>query len=558
MRPMMGVPSPGQSHDARLGTVLAGRYRLDALVDQGSMGRVYAGEHVLMRKRVAVKVLHSELTSVPEFVARFEREAMATANIGNEHVVGATDFGKLNDGSVFLVLEYVEGKNLRDEIAEGPIPLVRALHVARQIVYALESAHALGIVHRDLKPENVMLIEKSGDPDFVKVLDFGIAKVPLDREEARGPSSKPITKTGMVFGTPEYMPPEQALGQNVDARADLYSVGVILYEMLTGVRPFDSLPQVGVLGQQLSTPAPPLSARAPGVTVPSVVERFVSKLLEREADKRYQSATVVLDVIDQQLGYGPGRSRIPTLRHGTPKTDTDPGIGGRNSPSEDPFARGTPLEGMPIPGFAKPRPRVTGWLEQQRRRLPSPLRGLPGPVLISVPLAVVGILAGFVIVAAVSPGSKDKSSAPAVSGEGAPATAGPTSQFAPNAELAAATSAGPDALAELVKKYPDDAKVRVALGGAELARKDPERAIDALKGALALDPDLRNDAQIASALWMAAQNKKSSAAAISLLKGPMGDKGVSILKDLTTTAGVREQVKKDAQAALSELRVKVQ
>jgi serine/threonine-protein kinase len=539
--------------------MLAGRYRLDALVDQGSTGRVYAGEHVLMRKRVAVKVLHSELTSVPEFVARFEREAMAAANIGNEHVAGATDFGKLDDGSVFLVLEFVEGKNLRDEIAEGPIPLVRALHVARQIAYALESAHALGIVHRDLKPENVMLIEKSGDPDFVKVLDFGIAKVPLDREEARGPSSKPITKTGMIFGTPEYMPPEQALGQNVDERADLYSLGVILYEMLAGVRPFDPLPQVGVLGQQLSGPAPPLRARAPGVTVPGVVERFVLKLLERDAGNRYQSAKVVLDVIDQQLGYGPGRSRIPTLRHGTPTTDTDPGIGQRNSPSQDPFDRGTPMEGIPIPGLSKPLSSMTNWVEWQRSRLPPSLRKVPAPVLLSVPLALVGILAGFAIVATMSSRTDTKTESAAASASiEAPKAASPNAIAAPTDELGAATSAGPEALEALAKKYPNDAKVRVALGGAELARKEPERAIDALKDALALDPELRNDAQIASALWMAAQNKKSSAAALKLLKGPMGDKGVSILRDLVTTAGVRDQVKKDAQAALNELHVKLQ
>src|SRR5689334_4685521 len=169
---MTGAAPTTHLNDARVGTVLAGRYRIDALVDQGAMGRVYAAEHVLMKKRVAIKVLHSELTSVPEFVARFEREAMAAANIGSEHVVAATDFGKLDDGSVFLVLEYVEGKNLRDEISEGPIPLVRALHIARQIAYGLSSAHALDIVHRDLKPENVMLIDKGGDPDFVKVLDF--------------------------------------------------------------------------------------------------------------------------------------------------------------------------------------------------------------------------------------------------------------------------------------------------------------------------------------------------------------------------------------------------
>jgi serine/threonine-protein kinase len=553
----MGVPSPTQLHDSRVGTILAGRYRLDALVDQGSMGRVYAGEHVLMRKRVAVKVLHSELTSVPEFVARFEREAMAAANIGNEHVVSATDFGKLDDGSVFLVLEFVEGKNLRDEIAEGPIPLVRALHVARQIAYALESAHALGIVHRDLKPENIMLIEKSGDPDFVKVLDFGIAKVPLDREEARGPSSKPITKTGMVFGTPEYMPPEQALGQNVDERADLYSLGVIVYEMIAGVRPFDPLPQVGVLGQQLSTPAPALRTRAPGVTVPGVVERFVLKLLERDAGNRYQSAKVVLDVIDQQLGYGPGRTRIPTLRHGTPKTDTDPGLGQRNSPSEDPFERGTPLEGMPIPGLTTPLSRATRWLDRQRSRLPSSLRNVPGPVLLSIPLAVVGTIAGFAVVTTMSSGAEQKGNDALPSASAETAKAAPASNVvaAPPDELGAATAAGPEALEALAKKYPNDAKIRVALGGAELARKEPERAIEALKDALALDADLRNDSQIASALWMAAQNKKSSDAAFSLLKGPMGDKGISILRDLVSTPGVRDQVKKDAQAALRELHV---
>jgi serine/threonine-protein kinase len=555
----MGAPSQSQLRDTRVGTMLAGRYRLDALVDQGSMGRVYAGEHVLMRKRVAVKVLHSELTSVPEFVARFEREAMAAANIGNEHVVGATDFGKLDDGSVFLVLEFVEGKNLRDEIAEGPVPLVRALHIARQIAYALESAHALGIVHRDLKPENIMLIDKSGDPDFVKVLDFGIAKVPLDREEARGPSSKPITKTGMVFGTPEYMPPEQALGQNVDERADLYSLGVIVYEMLAGVRPFDPLPQVGVLGQQLSTPAPPLRTRAPGVTVPGAVERFVLKLLERDAGNRYQSAKVVLDVIDQQLGYGPGRSRIPTLRHGTPATDTDPGIGQRNSPSEEPFERGTPFEGIPASVLSNRLSRISSWFEGKRSRLPRSLRNIPGPVLLSVPLAVVGILAGFVVVASMSSGtgSKSNDSVPAASALGATTPPAANVMAAPSDELGAATSAGPEALEALAKKYPNDAKVRVALGGAELARKEPERAIDALRDALALDPELRNDAQIASALWMAAQNKKSSAATLNLLKGPMGDKGVSILRDLTTTPGVRDQVKKDAQAALNELHVKL-
>ena len=241
--------------DSRVGTVLAERYRIDSLLGEGGMGRVYAAEHVLMRKRLAVKVLHRELTTVPEVVARFEREAMAAANIDHPNVAAATDFGKLVDGAVFLVLEYVQGRNLRDEIAAGPLSLERALHIGRQIASALASAHALDIVHRDLKPENVMLVEKAADPDFVKVLDFGIAKVPIG-ETQDGASGKPITKVGMVFGTPEYMAPEQALGQAVDGRADLYALGVILYEMLAGLRPFSSKSQVGILGQQLSKPPP--------------------------------------------------------------------------------------------------------------------------------------------------------------------------------------------------------------------------------------------------------------------------------------------------------------
>ena len=292
----MGSPSDPAGleprRDSRVGVVLADRYRIDALVDQGAMGRVYVGEHVLMKKRVAIKVLHRELTTVPEFVARFEREAMAAANIDNEHVVAATDFGKLPDGAVFLVLEFIVGKNLRDEMAPGPMPVVRALHIARQIAYALRSAHALGIVHRDLKPENVMLVEKAGDADFVKVLDFGIAKVPIGEIGVNeGPSSRPITKAGMVFGTPEYMPPEQALGQSVDARADLYSLGVMTFEMLAGCRPFAAGSQVGILGQQISEAAPSVSRRAPGVTIPSSVERFVKRLLEREASQRLRKKT---------------------------------------------------------------------------------------------------------------------------------------------------------------------------------------------------------------------------------------------------------------------------
>src|SRR3954465_1194682 len=151
---------------------------------------------------------------------------MAAGNIEHPNVAGATDFGKLADGAVFLVLEFVSGHSLRDEIARGPFAVDRARHISRQISSALSAAHAQGIVHRDLKPENVMLVEKGGDPDFVKVLDFGVAKVRVG--EATGPGA--LTSVGAILGTPDYMAPEQALGSEIDARADLYAIGVILYE----------------------------------------------------------------------------------------------------------------------------------------------------------------------------------------------------------------------------------------------------------------------------------------------------------------------------------------
>src|SRR6478735_4534042 len=324
---MSGSSHPkGGEVDPRIGTLLAERYRIDALVGEGGMGKVYSAEHVLMRKRLAVKVLRRELTSVPEVVARFEREAMAAGNIEHPNVAGATDFGKLADGAVFLVLEFVSGRSLRDEIARGPFAVDRALHIARQIGSALSAAHAQGIVHRDLKPENVMLVEKGGDPDFVKVLDFGIAKVPLGDVVNSGPKQgNPITKAGMVFGTPEYMAPEQALGQTVDGRADLYALGVILFEMLSGVRPFSSQSSVGILGQQLSKPPPKISERAPGIIVPPAVEAVAFKLLQREASERFQSAAEVVDTINRLLAPIPGRGIYRfTLPEGFPSTAPPP------------------------------------------------------------------------------------------------------------------------------------------------------------------------------------------------------------------------------------------
>src|SRR6478735_1338274 len=508
---MSGSSHPkGGEVDPRIGTLLAERYRIDALVGEGGMGKVYSAEHVLMRKRLAVKVLRRELTSVPEVVARFEREAMAAGNIEHPNVAGATDFGKLADGAVFLVLEFVSGRSLRDEIARGPFAVDRALHIARQISSALSAAHAQGIVHRDLKPENVMLVEKGGDPDFVKVLDFGIAKVPLGDSVPPGPKSgNPITKAGMVFGTPEYMSPEQALGQTVDGRADLYALGVILFEMLSGVRPFSSQSSVGILGQQLSKPTPTFAERAPDLLVPPAVEQIARKLLARDASERYQSAAELSRAIDALLapipGHGVYRYTLadgsrPSLsdsevRESAPDAATIPRVARAPLPSEEPPMAPTPMpSGTPglktnfigfVRGFERKRRRLPPALRHALRPIPTPALLLGGLVLslLLVTLLVVVLVKGVHALGGAPPpiaSGVASGSASAVSNPAAPVAT------ASESELQDAQKSGVKAFEALAAKYPADGRLALELGRAALAEKDYVKAVGAVGRALSL------------------------------------------------------------------------
>ncbi len=316
------------------------------------MGRVYAAEHQLLRKKLAIKVLHPELSGVAEVSARFEREAMAAANIGHPNVVAATDFGRLPDGSLFLALEFVEGRTLRNELAAGALGVLRSVHITRQIASALSACHALGIVHRDLKPENVMLVRREEDDDFVKVLDFGIARF---SDPASRFGAKAITRPASVFGTPEYMAPEQALGQAVDGRADLFSLGVMLFEMLTGARPYDASTTGGVLSQQLSAPPPSLSTRLRGNELVAALERVVQQLLAREPGRRLQSADALVDALDA-LTTSAAAGAEPVAASAPPA----PLLAAANDlakASAERKARGLPtyLPGDPLPAFEFPR-----------------------------------------------------------------------------------------------------------------------------------------------------------------------------------------------------------
>jgi eukaryotic-like serine/threonine-protein kinase len=570
--------------DERVGTVIAERYRLDALLGEGGMGKVYSAEHVLMRKRLAIKVLHAELSEVPEVVTRFEREAMAAANIVHPNVAAATDFGKLPDGSVFLVLELVQGKNLRDEIGRGIMPIERALAIARQIASALDAAHALGIVHRDLKPENVMLIEKGDESDFVKVLDFGIARVPLG-ENAQTPG-QPLTKAGVVFGTPEYMSPEQALGQPVDARADLYALGVIVYELISGVRPFSSKSQVGILGQQLANKVPPFHERVPGVVVPPQVEALTMKLLAKDVGGRFQKASEVVAVMDALLMpvAGQGAHRF-TMKSGSPSAviepraasvpDLQPPAIADFQPAQSreslPFVTALPLEepSAPIEAPASVQNAVAPvasreparWryalkstlaqagavirgaydlIEKRRAALPpnirDHLRDVPTPALL---WTAVGILAFGAIGMGVLLGARSGGKASTVPPKAALRADAPPPDADSQAavprlatEIAEAKKHGATGLAELAQRHPADADVQIELAAAHSAEEKHREAVGAVGKVLGLEPERAGDPRLASVLSAAARTRAAVDASFALLEGPMGAHGAAIIFEL--------------------------
>src|ERR1051326_3403498 len=239
--------------DSLIGSVLSGKYRIDERLNEGGMGTVYRGTHVLMDKTVAIKVLRPSLAADEKIVARFSREARAASRISHPNALSVTDFGEDENGTVFLVMEYLSGRTLKKVIQEeGPLPLPRVVDITRQIADALNAAHQQGIIHRDLKSDNIMLLDTMTG-DHAKVLDFGIAKI----NEAEGKVDTGLTAPNLVIGTPQYMSPEQcSQNSEIDACSDIYSFGVILYEMLVGHVPFSGDSPAMVMMKHLQEPVP--------------------------------------------------------------------------------------------------------------------------------------------------------------------------------------------------------------------------------------------------------------------------------------------------------------
>jgi eukaryotic-like serine/threonine-protein kinase len=291
--PQCGAPV----FDPLIGSIGGDRYRVVSRLGVGGMGAVYRAEHTMIRKDLAIKVLLPELGGKEEFARRFEREAESASRLQHPNIITVTDFGRTKEGSLFLAMEFLAGESLSSVIKAGPAPRARALHIIRQILRGLEHAHAAGIVHRDLKPDNIMLVERDGQDDVVKILDFGIAKV-TEPLTGRGVGVTALTQAGMIFGTPEYLSPEQALAEVVDPRADIYAAGVILYEMLAGRKPFESVDKVKLISMHLAHAPPRLREANPSVDVPVALEQVVLQALEKSRENRFLTATAFLQALD--------------------------------------------------------------------------------------------------------------------------------------------------------------------------------------------------------------------------------------------------------------------
>lgn len=300
--------APGESVRGRgigadlVGQVLLGRYHVQARIGDGGMGAVYLAEHTTILKKFAIKVLSAELSLRQDHVDRFMREARAASMITHPNVVEITDFGMTPEGQPFFVMEYLQGRDLAQVVAEdGPLPWKRARPILLQLCHALQAAHEQGIVHRDMKPGNVVLVKRGNTPEHVKVLDFGIAKVISQEADGRGP----LTQNGVVVGTPEYMSPEQGWGQSVDHRGDIYAAGVMLYELLTAKIPFAGTTMMEILNRHMfevpDTHHP---------NIPEEVGAIILKAMQKDRALRFQSMNEMAAAIE---AVGTGASPVTVV-----------------------------------------------------------------------------------------------------------------------------------------------------------------------------------------------------------------------------------------------------
>ncbi|HEY8428582.1 MAG TPA: serine/threonine-protein kinase [Sandaracinaceae bacterium] len=311
----------GESQELPAGHVLAGRYRIEGKIGTGGIGIVYRAVQLPLERPVAVKVLHEDLAALDELRARFEREARVLSALTHPHVVSISDYG-IDEDRPFLVMELLEGQTLEDVLRESPLDPERALAIARQILRGLAFAHSKGIAHRDLKPANVFLQRMPDGSEHVKLLDFGLAR--MVQSDGQADDQPTLTKRGVVFGTPAYMSPEQASGGEADERSDVYSAGVLLFELLAGRRPFLGETRAELLRAHLTSPVPRLASVRPELRVKPELADLIDTAMAKEESERYADARdmlAALDAIEAPLAWlvPPDQvSEAPTQMAGSP------------------------------------------------------------------------------------------------------------------------------------------------------------------------------------------------------------------------------------------------
>jgi serine/threonine protein kinase len=325
-------PAGGEPGDPFVGQMIADKYFVHQLLGRGGMGKVYKATHITLDRPVVLKILDRSLLTDPSIVQRFHREARAASRLNHPNSINVVDFGEAADGTLFIAMEYLPGRSLSRIIAdEFPLEPARIIKIGSQILAALTEAHPLGVLHRDLKPENVIVESRRDEADFVKVLDFGIAKL-NEPGEASGPR---LTQAGMVCGTPGYMSPEQARGAEIDARSDLYSVGVILYELVTGKLPFEADTPLALVAKVLVEQPTPPSVRRPDVAIPPDLEALIMRALSTDPAGRPASAEEFRNDLLACVVPEPRPAR-PTPRQGTVVLDPKVALAGAKRPASGP------------------------------------------------------------------------------------------------------------------------------------------------------------------------------------------------------------------------------
>ena len=355
-------PQPG---DPYLGQTLNNRFKVEGKLGEGGFGAVYRGVQLATGRKVAIKLLHPEMTRDDNLVARFKREGKVLCNLRDAHTITTYDFDQTPDGTLYIAMELLEGRSLHQVFHdEAPISWQRAVTILSMMCSSLAEAHAQGIVHRDLKPENIYLEKRPNHPEFVKILDFGIAKV-MRGEGSVDPHAPQLTATGQTLGTLEYMSPEQLMGKQLDGRSDIYALGVLAYELTTGRLPFpDAKGPAGLITAQLKqTPKPPSTVNPAG-GIPGGVDRILLKCLEKDKNNRFADVGALGRALQDCLQSGgawgqpaaqpPGPATVPTPKHQL--VETRKGESPVVAPPQMPVVQRTPPPGS-VQAYQQPQPQ---------------------------------------------------------------------------------------------------------------------------------------------------------------------------------------------------------